>query len=109
KVRIRGDEFDLVFIFQVVDDSFEQTFFSAADFMAAVTRPLSGSFQRSHFYSYLCHRGTETQRRRDRETESKSGAAAPQSLRPSLSLCLCGSVASHSGDSLERLSQYCCS
>src|SRR5262249_17736584 len=52
KVRICGDEFDLVFIFQVVYDSFEQAFFSAADLTAAVSRPLSGSFQRSHFCSF---------------------------------------------------------
>jgi hypothetical protein len=45
KVRICGDEFDLVFIFQVVDDSFKQTFFSAANLTAAISRPLSGSFQ----------------------------------------------------------------
>src|SRR5262245_41428734 len=65
KVRICGDEFDLVFIFQVVYDSFEQTVFSAADLTAAISRPLSGSFQRSHHCSYLCHRDTETQRWRE--------------------------------------------
>jgi hypothetical protein len=44
KVRICGDEFDLVFILQIFHNPFEQTFFFAADPTAAVSRLISGSF-----------------------------------------------------------------
>src|SRR5262245_25250806 len=103
KVRICGDEFDLVLIFQVVYDSFEQTFFSAADLIAAVSRPLSGSFQRSHFCSYFIWTSSH------RSTPQGTERLLIPLLLSVLSVLSVATSLIHSGDSSERLSQYCCS
>jgi hypothetical protein len=88
KFRIRGDEFDLVFVFQIVYDSFEQPFLGAADFTAAVSGLFSGSFQRSHFFPIYA---TETQRHGERKIEGKSDGEV-NGKSGALSFRLCVSV-----------------
>src|SRR5262249_19175238 len=52
----------------------------------------------------------QTQREGGAERQRVNAALRPLILSAPPSLCVCGvSVAIHSGDSSERLSQYCCS